>query len=459
MKSEISRREFVKAAGMGVAALATRKITFGTEDSKNAPNIIFILTDDQRYDQMGCAGHPWVRTPNIDRLAKEGVLFSNAFATTALCSPSRAGFLTGCYAHTNGVLHNERCDPDANLATFPQLLQKAGYETAFIGKWHMERTDKPRKGFDHWVSFTGQGNYYGNDLNVDGKTIKTDNYITDELTEYALQFIKKDRKKPFMLYLSHKAIHDPQEPAKRHEKLYDGTEMKLNLDPNDNLSTKPQWPTKVREGWEKKMLNRMQCLAAVDESIGRILETLENMKILDKTVIIFAGDNGHLNGEHNLWDKRIPYEPSIRIPLIMRYPALAKGGSRCEQMVLNIDLAPTLLELAGQPIPATVQGQSWLKTLNGQPGRESFLYEHFLDETDKYKRPTVLAVRTMDWKYTVYPFPDKTSRKFLTAELYDLKNDPKELNNLINNPNYAEVAEKMVKEFEKLKIQTAFKFP
>jgi N-acetylglucosamine-6-sulfatase len=425
------------------------------ETSKAKPNIIFILTDDQRYDAMSCAGHPWLKTPNMDRLANEGVLFKNAFVTTSLCSPSRGSFLTGCYAHTHGVFGNTAKDPIPSYKTFPQLLQKTGYETAFIGKWHMAREDSPRPGFDHWVSFSGQGRYEKNKLNVDGKTVYSDIYVTDELTNYAVGFLRKDRNKPFMLYLSHKAVHAPFTPAKRHANLYTDIEIKSRHNPRDNLKTKPKWGRKMDKNWKSQILNYYRSLMAVDESIGRVYKTLEQTGLLDSTVIIFAGDNGYFHGEHGgMWDKRAAYEPSMRIPLIMRYPPLVKAPTVCEQMVLNIDLAPTILELAAVPAPETMQGQSWLGVLKGRPGRKSFLYEYFQEVDRRFKRPTVIAVRTNQWKYVTYPLDNS-----LTDELYDLKTDPEELENLFGKPRYADITEQMKKELIRLQKETGFRYP
>ena len=190
-----NRRNFLKMIGVGTAlTLQEQSATFGRNTTgalKNKPNIIFILTDDQRYDAMSCAGHPWLKTPNMDRLAKEGVLFKNAFVTTSLCSPSRGSFLTGCYAHTHEVFRNSGKDPNPSYPTFPQLLQSNGYKTAFIGKWHMSREDSPRPGFDHWVSFSGQGRYNKNKLNVNGQTINSETYVTDELTNMQSDFLRK----------------------------------------------------------------------------------------------------------------------------------------------------------------------------------------------------------------------------------------------------------------------------
>jgi len=459
MKSKMNRRKFLKTIGLGAVVTTLPERLFAETPANNRPNLIFILTDDQRADFLSCAGNPWLKTPNIDRLAGEGVLFNNAFVTTSLCSPSRASFLTGCYAHTHEVFRNDGKDPKPSIPTFPKLLQSSGYQTAFIGKWHMKDVNSPRPGFDHWVGFSAQGNYYGNDLNVDGKIVRTEKYITDELTEYALRFIKKEREKPFLLYLSHKAIHAPQRPAKRHESLYSDIKIESHRDPNDRLDNKPKWGPKVRLGSDRRIRNSARSLAAVDESVGRIIKALENMKILDNTVIVFAGDNGFMYGEHGLWNKCAAYEESIRIPLIMRYPAAAKAGTKCDQMVLNIDLAPTLLELAGVAAPVTMQGQSWVSLLKGQPGRESFLYEFFHEDLYSYMQTTVVGVRTNRWKYATYPLADKTSGKFTTDELYDLKNDPKELNNLIDNPDYADVVKRMNKKLESLKVETNFRFP
>jgi N-acetylglucosamine-6-sulfatase len=451
----MNRRDFLKEVGCGAAAIAMPGCVVGDERTARRPNIIFILTDDQRYDAMGCAGHPWLKTPNMDRLAKEGVMFENAFVTTSLCSPSRASFLTGCYAHTHEVFMNNGQDPNPSIPTFPQHLRKAGYRTAFIGKWHMGRADSPRPGFDHWVSFSGQGRYDKNKLNVDGKTVRSEVYITDELTNYAVRFLRSKHDRPFMLYLSHKAVHAPFKPAKRHESLYSDIEIKSKHNPSDNLSTKPEWGRKMDKNWKSQIRNYMRSLAAVDESIGRVLQTLQSEGMLENTVIIFAGDNGYFHGEHGgMWDKRAAYEPSIRIPLLMRYPPLAKAGTTCGEMVLNMDLAPTILELAGLSVPGTMQGQSWLGVLKGWPGRKSFLYEYFQEVDRRYKRPTVLAVRTKRWKYVTYPLADR-----LTDELYDMKTDPDELNNLIGEPGRAEVVEQMKGELERLQKESRFRFP
>jgi len=460
MKSKgYTRRHFLKSVGFGVAlSLQKHSSVFGnggSSESVERPNIVFILTDDQRYDAIGCAGHPWLKTPNMDRLAAEGVLFQNAFVTTSLCSPSRGSFLTGCYAHRHEVFKNNGVDPKQSVSTFPELLKKAGYETAFIGKWHLARNNSPRPGFEHWVSFTGQGRYDRNKLNVNGHAVQSEAYVTDELTDYAVRFLKKRHDRPFMLYLSHKAVHAPFAPAKRHANLYSDAEIESRHNPKDNLDTKPPWGRRMDPKWRSQILAYYRCLAAVDQSVGRVLQTLEQVNALDNTVVIFAGDNGYFHGEHGgMWDKRAAYEPSMRIPLLMRYPRLAGPATICDEMVLNMDLAPTILDLAGVRSPGTIQGQSWLGVLKGRPGRKSFLYEYFQEVDRKYKRPTILAVRTKRWKYVTYPLDDS-----LTSELYDMLNDPDEINNLIGDPDCVNVIDKMKTELERLKKETGFRFP
>jgi len=448
-----TRRDFLKTIGLCAASVALPKRTFAA--GSNKPNIIFILTDDQRYDALSCRGHTFLKTPNMDRLAREGVLFENAFVTTSLCSPSRASFLTGCYAHTHGVFFNSQSDPDPSLPTFSQLLQKAGYETAYIGKWHMAATDEPRPGFDHWVSFKGQGSYRGNKFNIDGEDVRSQGYVTDDLTEYAINFINKDHKNPFLLFLSHKAVHAPFTPAERHNNLFSDIEIESRHNPADNLATKPKWGRKMDKNWRQQIRNYFQTLMAVDESLGRILKSLERNNMLDDTVLVFAGDNGYFHGEHGgMWDKRAAYEPSMRIPLLMRYPARVKAGIRCGQMVLNIDLAPTLLDLAGAAIPHKIQGQSWMKLLAGHAGRESFLYEYFGTSGDRFKRPTTIAIRKANWKYITYPLSNMH-----THELYDLNNDPEELDNLSASSAHESVLRQLKVELARLQEKTNFRFP
>jgi N-acetylglucosamine-6-sulfatase len=475
-EKSLSRREFIARAEMGMAGacFTLSGLSNAISATKKNPNILFILTDDQRYDAMGRVGNPpWLRTPNIDRLANEGLLFKNAFCTNSLCAPSRSSFLTGKYCNKTGVVDNFR-DLPAENTIFPQLLQQAGYETAFIGKWHMGSQNGPQPGFDRWVGFVGQGVYFDPVLNIDGKDSKHSGYMTDLLNGFALDFLKKKREKPFCMYLCHKAVHDFRDPAPRYAKLYD-REIYL-LPPNANYSLEGK-PNCVRERsdtlksgkfppepekWQEYTRQYYRCLAAVDDGVGQILKTLDELGERENTIIVFAGDNGYFLGEHGLWDKRFAYEASIRIPFIFYFPKMIAPGSVRDEIVLNIDYAPTMLDLAGVPIPLYMQGKSLrpLLEVKKTKWREDFLYHYHIEvdlskmtseEKDKFYKqwkdlgldpapllvPENMAVRNKEWKYITYPGANETD------ELYNLVNDPYEMKNLISDPKCANVVKKM----------------
>jgi N-acetylglucosamine-6-sulfatase len=299
------------------------------------------------------------------------LLFRNAFVTTPLCSPSRASFLTGQYAHQHNIVGNEKprvYGPlSFELTTFPMLLQRAGYETAYVGKWHMGINDAPRAGFDRWVSFRGQGFYDDPPLNVDGKREKAKGYMTDLLSDYAVEFVEQQRAKPFMLYLAHKAVHGPFTPAERHKDLFADQAIERAPNAKDMLEGKPMLRRRVGERTaarpgggpsDELIKNQMRCLTAIDEGVGRVLKALEETGQLDETIIIFTSDNGYFWGEHGLGDKRAAYEESIRVPLLVRYPKMIEAGTTRDQMALNVDIAPTLLELADAPIPKEMHGRT-----------------------------------------------------------------------------------------------------
>jgi N-acetylglucosamine-6-sulfatase len=442
------------------------------------PNIVFILVDDLRYDALGCTGHPWVQTPSIDRLRNEGALLKNAFVTTSLCSPSRASFLTGVYAHMHGVARNEVkvVDPDwSRLPSFPMLLQKAGYETGYIGKWHIAVNADPRPGFDYWLSFKAQGEYIDPELNENGRTFKATGYNTEILNDHALKFLEQKRDKPFCLYLAYKAVHDPRTVRPADQDLYSDKKLPEPASFTDDYRGKPRWqratiitqnkpprtpaPENIPDvldppgKWNAKnkdRLNYYRLLTAIDEGVAHIYDLLAKQGQLDNTIIIFAGDNGYFMGEHRLGDKRLMYEESLRIPLLMRYPPLIKSGATIEPMTLNIDLAPTLLDLAGAPIPAHMQGKSWRPLFAGKSDgwRNSFLYEYWLDL--KVTIPDLLGVRTNDWKLCTSPNMQDVD------ELYDLKNDPYELHNLAGDPAHAQKLKEMHAEMERLKTETGY---
>ncbi len=429
-------------------------------DGATIRNVIFILSDDHRFDAMSFMGHQFAKTPHMDSMAKNGVHLRNAFVTTSLCSPSRASILTGLYTFRHRVIDNNRLVPPGTIF-FPQYLQKAGYATAFIGKWHMGgATDKPRPGFDHWVSFRGQGNYLpprpDYTLNVDGKRVKQKGYITDELTDYAVSWLTKQdpKTKPFFLYLSHKAVHANFTPAERHKGMFAQLPFKRpasEANTEANYRNKPRWLRDQRNSWhgvdfpyhseldiEQYYKNYCETLCAVDDSIGRILGQLKAMGIHDETLVIYMGDNGFMFGEHGLIDKRVAYETSIRVPMLMQCPELFTGGTVVEEVVANIDIAPTVLEAMGLVKPPHMDGQSFIPLGQGKkvPWREYFLYVYYWEKNFP-QSPTVFSLRGSRYKYiTYYGLWD-------ADELYDIQADPTESKNLLYDPAYRKVVRTM----------------
>ncbi len=431
----MTRRRFLESCG----AAAAPAVLSGT--SKR--NLVFILSDDHRFDCMGCAGHPWLKTPAMDRMAQRGALFRDAFVTTSLCSPSRASILTGHYVHAHGVMDNVT-PPSSPLATFPEVLQKHGYRTAFIGKWHMGGdTDAARPGFERWVSFRGQGQYENPLINFDGERRKTQGYVSDILTDEALRFIGQNASRPFFLCLSHKNVHSPNVSAERHKKLYEKEPIpypKSMADTEENYRGRPEWVRRQRKSTHgvDGMFNnviafdpfyRQYCrtIASLDESIERVLNELEEKKLLNDALVVYMSDNGFLMGEHGLIDKRCMYEPSIRVPLLAHCPDLFAGNTRPEGMALNIDIAPTFLEVAGAPLTPSLHGRSLVPLLRGEKSwRAEFLYEYFW-ERNYPQTPTVTGLRTTRYSYMHY------HGIWDLDELYDLEKDPDQMNNLMGN--------------------------
>jgi N-acetylglucosamine-6-sulfatase len=432
------------------------------------PNVLFILTDDMRWDCMSCAGHPFFKTPNLDRLAKEGVRFTNAFITTSLCSPSRASLLSGLYAHSHGILNNFTDFP-VNLSSWPRRLHDSGYETAYIGKWHMgEKEDQPRPGFDFWMSHSGQGNYFDNTFNINGARRVINGYYTTVVTDAVIEWLKKPHTKPFACCFGHKAPHGgPIQPEPKYEHALDNVEISKPANVDEYERGKPTWLKESVPTWHgiggplygQKDYGRfvrayLGCIASVEESMGRILKTLEETGQLDNTIIVFTSDNGFALGEHGRVDKRTMYEESIRVPLLVRYPRLVPAGKTVDQMVLNVDLAPSLLDLCGMPPLKKIHGHSWRPLLEGRTEgwRTSWHYSYNYESEFPYT-PNVRGVRTDRWKYIHYPHGDGGADRY-TAELYDLKNDPLERNNLINDPAMAGKVAEMKAELERLLAST-----
>lgn len=432
-------------------------------------NVIFFLTDDHRFDFMGFTGKvPWLQTPNMDKMAREGVWVKNATVTTALCSPSRASILTGQYAHTHTVVDNfSPLPPD--LIFFPQYLQKAGYQTALFGKWHMGNTgDQPQKGFHYWESFKGQGVYFNPLLNINGTHVQYEDstYITDILTQHALDWLKKqDQKSPFFLYLSHKGVHDEFMPAPRHRGKYKNETINypstINVtatsnskifgdtlksptpalaakDSSFNIKDIPKWVQVQRNSWhgvdfmydgrvEFDEFYRRYCetLLSIDESLGALLSYLKKTGLDENTVVFYMGDNGFLMGEHGLIDKRNMYSESHKVPLLIHAPGTIKGGFSLEQVIQNIDIAPTILEMAGLTTPVHMQGKSFYPILREQSiaWRDKTFYEYYW-EFSYPQTPTTFGVRMGRYKFVFYP------GIWDISEFFDLQTDPEEKKNL-----------------------------
>ena len=452
------------SAGYAQPSGSAPRESAGAGSGDDRYNIIFVLTDDQRYDELGFV-NPVIDTPNMDRLAAEGVHFENAFVTTSLCSPSRASILTGQYMHNHGVVDNNQ-PPREEAVFFPQYLQQAGYATAYIGKWHMGdrasrsfRADDPQPGFDHWVSFAGQGHYYpvivdgaANQLNVNGESVDQQGYITDELTDYALDWLdERNDDEPFFLYLSHKAVHANFSPAERHREQYSDRRIPVpasQADTDENYRGKPLWVKNQRNSWhgvdfpyhsgrfdvQAYKLQYHRTLSAVDESLGRLFSWLEQSGEADRTIVMFMSDNGFLFGEHGLIDKRNAYEESMRIPLLARGPGLP-ANAVVSDVVANIDIAPTMLDIAGVPAREDMDGRSFYPLARGEAvddWRDELLYEYYW-EFNFPSTPTTFALRTGDYKFIQY------HGIWDTDELYDLRSDPGEMRNLIHDPAYLPV--------------------
>lgn len=391
---------------------------------------------------MSCAGNEILKTPNMDRIAREGIRFENMFVTTSLCGPSRASFLTGKYVHNHGVRVNGG-ELSLDQKTFPEWLKEAGYETAFIGKWHNRDLGKGR-GFDYTFGFQGQGRYYDPIISENfGPPQEYKGYVTDILADHAISFLEREHDKPFCLLLWFKAPHRSWLPAKRFESMYQDIKMPEPPTFNDTYEGRPDAvknaDMKIGDfddvpDLDTFLKNYYRTLLGVDENVGRILDTLDKLGYTNNTAVIYSGDNGFFLGEHHFFDKRLMYEPSIRIPLLVRYPKMIRPGTTNQELVLNVDVAPTILDLAGVQVSPDMNGKSLEPLLKGQsvPWRKDFLYEY-------YEYPAVhmvrknRGIRTKHWKYIHY------FEKPEEFELYDIKNDPYEVNNLYSNPAYKDV--------------------
>ena len=430
------------------------------------PNIIFIMTDDQRQDSMGAYGNTVLRTPHMDRIAAGGMKFNEAFVTNSLCAPSRVSVLTGLYSHAHGVVTNGDGPQFYNgpgirkdQRTFVQLLQEAGYHTGLVGKWHLKSMPT---GFDEWVIFPWQGEYHDPDMISKGTKLRMRGHADDVVGDQAIEFLRhRPKDRPFCLLYQFKSPHRTWQPAKRFENALSDVEIPLPPTFEEKLEGKPEavraadmaladlpdFRDKVpadlpreerkRRNYELMVKNYYRVLMSVDENVGRVLDFLEELGLSENTIVVYTSDNGFFLGEHGLYDKRLMYESSIRVPLLVRYPAKIKAGSvNRENMVLNVDIAPTLLQLAGVPVPLGLHGRSMLPLLLGAkvPWRDAFLYEYF-EYPAGHCAKKHRGVRTSRWKLIhFFEQPEEW-------ELYDLVNDPLETKNLASDSTHRRTME------------------
>jgi N-acetylglucosamine-6-sulfatase len=471
----------VKSSAWSIVLVSTLAAPFwasATVAAEPRPNILLVVVDDLRFDDFGAAGHPFARTPHLDRVAREGAQFKNFFAVTPLCSPSRANILTGLHTRRHGILDNtERSPRSHELRTFAQNLHAAGYRTGFIGKWHMGNDPTPRPGFDYWVAMKGQGEVADPELFENGRLARVPGYVTDIFTERAVQFIAPRRTAPFLLIVSHKALHPNNRqqadgssvrigeggfiPAERHKALYADARPSRRgnyaVPPKGKPALeraipglKPLGPDTVTP--DETIRDRLRMLAAVDEGLGRIFAALEKQGALDQTVVMVIGDNGYFYGEHGLsQERRLAYEESIRLPLLLRYPPRVKAGAEPAAMALTTDLAPTILELAGAPALPGIDGRSLVPLFTRTPAdwRSAFLIEYTTDIVfPRMLKMGYDAVRTERHKFIRYrELPGM-------EELYDLERDPFELTNLIAAPAAAGLRRQMEAELERVLAPT-----
>ena len=472
------------------------------------PNILFIMTDDHSFQTISAYSDKLIETPNIDRIAEEGVIFPNSFVGNSICAPSRATMLTGKHTHKNGQVDN-RVTFDGSQTTFPKLLQQAGYQTALVGKWHL-RSDPT--GFDYWNILPGQGQYYNPDFIEMGEQKQYEGYCTTLTTDFALDWLEnRDAEKPFCLLLHHKAPHRTWQPDTLHfnefadvvypvpDNFFDdyegrtaAAEQRLSIRANDmdirydlkmqdeqiesrfpgmdhtarmneqqekawNAHYKPiteDFLEKDLEGrelylwkYQRYMRDYLACIRSVDENVGRVLDYLKENGMDENTLVVYTSDQGFYMGEHGWFDKRFMYEESLRTPLLMRLPKGYPAKGEIKKMVQNIDYAPTFLDLAGVEIPEEMQGKSMRPILlEDEVEWRDGIYYHYYEFPNEHMVKRHYGIRTDRYKL-IHFYNDIDEWEF-----YDLKEDPSEMNNLIDSEEHAQLIDSLRNELTKLQV-------
>ncbi len=481
---------------LAVGLLLSPEGTASASTVPNRPNILFIMADDHAAHALSCYGSRINTTPNLDRLANEGMRFRNCFAVNSICTPSRAAILTGKYSHINGVTVFNRFD--GSQPTVAKMLQAAGYHTGMIGKWHL--TSDPT-GFDYWNILPGQGVYHDPEYIELGQRKKIPGYVTDSITDLSIEFLKKRPKdKPFFLMCHHKAPHRPWEPDAKHAHLFEdvdlpepdtfnddyqtrsaaAAEATMRIDKNltrNDLKIRPpaelkgmeraRWnqtvdltmevtnhsQTQKLEGqalkrwkYQRYIKDYLRCVASVDDNVGRLLAYLDQEGLTDNTIVIYTSHQGFFLGDHDWFDKRFMYEESLRMLFLIRYPGKIKAHTVSDRMILNVDFAPTFLEYAGLPIPAEMQGRSFAPILNGKPPKvwRTSMYYRYYHYPGDHQVQQHYGVRTERYKLIFF-------HRLNQWELFDLAKDPHELNNVYASPEYARTVRQLKSELKRLR--------
>ena len=505
-----------------IGSIASKTVADERSNKDERPNILFIFSDDHAVNSISAYGGSLAKvapSPNIDRIAREGILFQNSFCANSICGPSRACILTGKHSHKNGFMRNSRKPFDQSQWTVAKSLQSAGYQTAVIGKWHLKSDPVA---FDYWEVFPGQGSYYNPVfLQMDGSKPKFEGYATDLTTEKSLTWLEgRDKEKPFFLMCQHKAPHRTFAPALRHlgalddveipepETLFDqydnrsatlasnemevdrhltwAYDLKLKKEELDgvelpsfreygtpeynrmNDAQREKWDAHfspknksfiadhkagkiqgkdlVRWKYQRYIRNYLETVKAVDDSVGKLLQYLDDNNLADNTIVIYSSDQGFYLGEHGWFDKRWMFEESFKMPFVARWPGKIKPGSRPEAMIQNIDYAPTFLEIAGESVPAEVQGHSLLPIFgdSSQKVRDSLYYAYY--ELGEHAVPQHFGVRTQSKKLFYLPETDEW-------QLFDLAKDPNEMTNVYDHPDYIETRSELTNEYHRLREQ------